>query len=88
MDGITDPSPCRGCGAAIRFVKTFAGRSSPVDAKPIKVFVATNTFYSVVEGYVSHFSTCSEADKFRYKKSGAIAQEGKKENGTENNGAN
>ncbi len=76
---------CRACGAEIMFIKTTAGKTTPVDAKAVfyipdpkgkNLYVlpdgTTERGWTVPVqgdaakiGYVSHFATCPEADKFR-----------------------
>jgi hypothetical protein len=70
-------STCTGCGAAIVWVVTEAGKRMPVDAKPEKRVVLDDVHpvgegprARVVDTYVSHFVTCPERDRFRRPKEG------------------
>lgn len=63
---------CSGCGAAIVWVVTRAGKRMPVDAKPEKRVVLDDVHATgeppqaqVVDTYVSHFATCPKAQRFR-----------------------
>ena len=69
---------CRSCKARIFFIQTPKGKSHPVDEKPVRIWVedmvekpndengVTVTFvWKQVEGYMSHFATCPDADRFR-----------------------
>ena len=74
---------CRACGARILWLKTTKGKNMPVDPGVIRFHAAggPETFVTVngkVErgarsttgaelGYISHFATCPEADRFRKK---------------------
>lgn len=74
---------CRACGARILWLKTTKGKNMPVDPGVIRFHVAggPETFVTVngkVErgqratagnqwGYISHFATCPQADRFRKK---------------------
>ena len=75
---------CKGCGADITWIKTRLGKSMPVDEKPVPYFRGTgdkivtedgdviscdlNGTELIGFGYVSHFVTCPQADRFRRKK--------------------
>lgn len=52
---------CRGCDEYIVFLPTSGGKQMPVDAD--SVTEGDTEFDSSV--HVSHFSTCSQADRFR-----------------------
>lgn len=63
---------CRSCGAKIFFARTPAMKDMPLDAKPVRIIMvdplkAGETQHTMRWGsaFVSHFSTCPEADKFR-----------------------
>lgn len=70
-------SNCKSCGAPIYWAKTGSGKNMPIDAKPESRFIAEwdpKTGVLSVSNrntYVSHFSTCSQADRHRSKSSGA-----------------
>ena len=58
-------SKCKGCGADIVWLETIAGRKMPVDPER-KTYVRITTIGAAVEtGYVPHWGTCPEADKFK-----------------------
>ena len=72
---------CTGCGAAIVWVATAAGKRMPIDAKPEKRVVLDDVHgigeppsARVIDTYVSHFSTCPQAQRFRKPKEGATAR--------------
>ena len=62
---------CRSCGAEVVWVKTRSGRSMPLDAvnpNAGNVRIVDNVAHVGADGsghYVSHFSTCPEADQWR-----------------------
>lgn len=68
---------CKSCGADILWALTDDGKKAPLDAKPTgKVIVLDGFVYAdqgellpptakVVDGYVSHFSTCPNAAEHR-----------------------
>lgn len=72
---------CKSCGRFIKWVKTVKGKSMPVDPDRIKYSEAEigdiliddsgNTIKKTafpqpsVRGYISHFSTCPQADEWR-----------------------
>lgn len=71
---------CRSCGAPIRFVRTTKGKLMPIDREPVeggnveivddgKALVHANDAPSLLGGdrFVSHFSTCPEAEAWRSK---------------------
>lgn len=76
-------SHCRSCDAPIRFVKTLAGKSIPLDAEPSP---SGNVTLEEVDGhtvalvhhagadailgerYTSHFATCPQGDFWRQRK--------------------
>lgn len=57
--------PCQGCGRAIQWAKTPAGKSVPLERVPVVTVdpqgVATTTGDSVL---VNHFKTCPKAADF------------------------
>ena len=55
-------SICKGCGAPIRFIKTPAGKSMPVNETPQKYVTEAG---EVVTGYTPHWATCPKAQEFR-----------------------
>lgn len=57
-------STCRGCGVYIEFIKTKAGKDMPVDPLPVRVITEKGI---IVEGFIPHWATCPQADKFRKK---------------------
>jgi hypothetical protein len=63
---------CKGCGAEIKWIKTGAGKHMPIDAVPVKVYVKLTILgeesWRFVEGFVPHWATCLDADKFRRKR--------------------
>lgn len=52
---------CRGCNARIIWFKTEAGKNMPVDADTVEA----DDEELDLKRHVSHFSTCSQANKFR-----------------------
>ncbi|MBF0501471.1 MAG: hypothetical protein HQM09_15125 [Candidatus Riflebacteria bacterium] len=65
---------CKSCGASIRWVKTEAGKSMPIDDKPNPAgnIVIENGVATVrtdkpanTRLYISHFATCVNAAKHR-----------------------
>ena len=67
-------STCKGCGAEVLWVKTPAGKSMPLDAAPVTLWVVENDGGKLVSADVrargviarrSHFETCPKADEFR-----------------------
>lgn len=69
-------STCKSCGAEIFWMKTVAGKSMPLDRKPvmggnISLGFGTDHLAYVVEShpgierYVSHFATCPSAKQHR-----------------------
>ena len=64
---------CKSCGAVIRFVTMKTGGAMPIDVKPQKyIQIDERGVGRVVEGYVSHFATCPDAD--RHRKGGSRCQ--------------
>ena len=77
-------STCRSCGAKIEWKTLQSGKNHPVDPDLVsvedcekgdklvledgKVLVVTAEDERDIEGYVSHFSTCPDADKWRKSK--------------------
>jgi len=61
-------SQCKTCKAEIIWIKTPAGKSDLVDAKPQQVWVMEGrTSWKLVNGYTSHFATCPQASQHRRK---------------------
>lgn len=71
---------CRACDADIFFAPTAAGKSVPLDAKPVEngnYFLDDGGIARVIgkgqftlvarELYLSHFATCPDAQRFRKK---------------------
>lgn len=67
---------CRSCGAPVKFIKSKRGKWMIVDAKPVEGSLGDQLVFgdgSVrkakegEKGYVTHFATCPDADKFRKK---------------------
>jgi len=72
---------CKSCGAYIKWIKTSAGRSMPVDSKErlgregseklVLILEDGSTVHCVggtgeaYKGYVSHFATCPHSDQHR-----------------------
>lgn len=72
---------CRGCGRQILWTRTKGGKSMPCDPELIRFNVCggNETFVTADgevkrgmrrrdgerEGYISHFATCPEGDRFR-----------------------
>lgn len=63
---------CRACHAKIFFARTENMKNQPLNAKPVRVMVCDplgpgETQHKVrwIDSFVSHFSTCAQAEKFR-----------------------
>jgi hypothetical protein len=58
---------CKSCGADIMFVTTPAGRQTPVDLKPKKLWVKDpdEHIWALCDCHESHFSTCPNAAEHR-----------------------
>lgn len=67
-----DFSPCKACGQTIMFVTTENGKSHPVDAKGVRIWVDTgdHVHFKQVAGYMTHFATCTSPGRFRKPKGG------------------
>lgn len=63
---------CRSCGATVLWVETESGKRMPLDAEPERRFVieaATDPMKARLRNtYVSHFSTCPQAERWRQRK--------------------
>lgn len=64
-------SKCRSCGAPVKWIKTPAGKSHPVDEQPEKrwVFIDDEKFpelqgWNLMDTYISHFGTCPESKQW------------------------
>ena len=54
---------CTTCGAAIEFIPSAtSGKPIPVNVLPLKVVTREG---QVIDGFVSHFATCSDPTKHR-----------------------
>lgn len=53
---------CRTCRADIKWLRTAAGKSMPVNADTVKEGA---TEFDRAAGHISHFSTCAQADEHR-----------------------
>lgn len=58
---------CRGCQAPIRWITMKDGESMPVNSKPRNFVVLEGSKGEIVKGYVPHWATCPERDKFKGK---------------------
>lgn len=56
---------CDGCGEEIKWIKTPRGKSAPLDAKPVKMWVHYMGEWQMRDCYTSHFATCPQAGMFR-----------------------
>lgn len=73
---------CQSCGAAMRWVKTEAGKNMPLDPEPIRggnVEMRNGVAHVVqpddeTRRYVSHFSTCPNANGHRTKPRRVVAR--------------
>lgn len=55
-------SKCKSCGAEIIWIKTPAGKNTPIDAEPAGLFwVHLKSGWVTYKGFVSHFATCPNA---------------------------
>ena len=62
-------SNCKGCGAAIIWIKTAKGKNMPIDAKPVKAYLPDPVNeYSFVDVHLPHWGTCPKARDFKKKK--------------------
>ena len=73
-------SNCKGCGAAIIWIKTVKGKNMPVDAKPVKAYLPRTPMgreaadnldgldYHLVDVYLTHWGTCPKVHYFKKKK--------------------
>ena len=67
-------SNCKGCGAAIIWIKTEKGKNMPIDGKPIKVYVKADIptgplgAYTLVNAHLPHWGTCPKVSEFKKKK--------------------
>lgn len=64
---MSDCSSCQSCGAPIKFVRTVSGRWVPLDPEVVNCMTDKGHpgLYEPVKGFVSHFATCPDADKYR-----------------------
>ncbi len=61
----SEPATCRGCGAAIYWIRTRRGKLMPVDTRGAGGLEPMRDR----DGHgVSHFATCPKADHYRMKK--------------------
>lgn len=60
-------APPKGCGAAVIWLKTTAGRPTPVDPRQLVVISADGAYHT---GYESHFASCPNRGNFRKTKKG------------------
>ena len=58
---------CKGCQEIIKFVEMESGMRMPVNSKPVSIVVVDDQTGKgeIVRGFMSHFATCPNADKFR-----------------------
>ncbi len=65
---------CRSCGATILWGETVRGKRTPVNVRPVTIFVEDRdlrpgrTLLRALAGYVSHFATCPRVQEHRKKK--------------------
>jgi len=66
-----DEGTCRGCGAAILWIRTPQGKRTPIDAAVKKIWIAVLDgdppawTWILRDGHESHFATCPQAAEFR-----------------------
>ena len=53
---------CKACGAELKWIKTKTSKAMPCDPKRVTVVTEQG---EVLNGYVPHWATCPEADRFR-----------------------
>ncbi len=58
---------CEGCKKPIIWIKTVKGKSMPCDPELVTVISRIGMIY---KGFVPHWVTCKDADKFRPRKRG------------------
>lgn len=65
---------CRSCGATVLWVETESGKKMPLDAEPERRFVIEAGHdpmrARLRNTYVSHFSTCPQAERWRKSEEG------------------
>jgi len=64
----TAPTPCRGCGRPVYWIRTKNNKAMPVDTR---VDGGLEPMRDRDGRGLSHFATCPKADQFRKKKIGA-----------------
>lgn len=62
---MSQPRPCKKCGAMIRFAKTANGKPMPLDAEPRRMWLMQGETVEPVMVYETHFATCPNAQEFR-----------------------
>lgn len=61
-----DPGRCASCGAAIRWIRTAAGKRHPVDDDPRSRWVCDDAgAWHVRVTYETHFATCPDSAQWR-----------------------
>ena len=68
---------CRGCGAALVWIRTEAGKSMPLNVDMKKYYLASDVVDGKVRdgvkpifGYASHWSTCPKRELFKKPQAG------------------
>jgi len=64
-----------GCGSSIAWITTDSGAKMPVDPDVVSIMVSDNKDlpqnerrYHVERGFITHYATCADAEKYRKKK--------------------
>jgi hypothetical protein len=62
---------CKGCQEIIKLIEMESGMRMPVDSKPISIVVLNPDGKGrTITGFMTHFATCPQADKFKRRKKG------------------
>lgn len=68
-DAISNETPCRGCGAPIRFIQMKTGGKMPVESTPFKMVRVNESIPAgfLVDCYEPHWGNCKRAKEFKRK---------------------
>ena len=56
---------CKGCNVPIYWIRTKRGQNMPVERRKVTICTASG---QVIQGYVCHWGTCPDRDRFKKKK--------------------
>jgi len=62
MSGIDGVTGCKGCGAAIKFLRSENGKATPVNAEETTIMTSDGR---IIKGHIPHHITCQKAEEFR-----------------------